>query len=153
ERRELRRSAEVDEQARGLVGADLGGRPIVAEGADVAVVRDRTVSRQPGRAPAEARHPEPLELVGEVPQRVDPERLRGPGDVVLAHGRDDTRAGPVNPGARAPGWCVRSPGSSARSRSARTCEGSSVATRARAGSRTRPSRAAKAPPALARAGR
>ena len=39
----------------------------------------------PGGAPAEPGDPEPLELLGERPQLVETERLRGPGDELLTH--------------------------------------------------------------------
>ena len=59
---------------------------IVAERADVAVRAEPAVGLEPGRAPAEARQPEPLQPLRERPQLVEPERLCGPGDEVLAHG-------------------------------------------------------------------
>ena len=66
--------------------APTASRPgIVAEGADVAVRREAAVAVEPRGAPAEPGDPEPLEPLGERPQLVEPERLRGPGDVVLAH--------------------------------------------------------------------
>ena len=45
----------------------------------------RPVRREPRRAPAESGDPEPLEPLRERPELVEPERLVGPGDVVLAH--------------------------------------------------------------------
>ena len=65
--------------------------------------------RQPGRAPAEPGDPEPLEPLGERPQLIEPERLGGPGDEVLAHGRDATR---VRAAAHASGSSRRNPRSS-----------------------------------------
>ena len=81
----------------------------------------------PGRAPAEAGDAEPLELLGERPQLVEPERLARPGDEVLAHRRDDTR-GRRRTSSRARRRSSRgsslSPGSSGRSPSGRTSAGS-----------------------------
>ena len=67
--------------------ADLVAPRIVAERPDVAVRAERAVVRQPRGAPAEAGDAEPLEPLGERPQLVEPERLGGPGDEVLAHRR------------------------------------------------------------------
>src|SRR6185436_2581794 len=92
ERRQLRRTADVEEEAGRLLGADpLRAGVVIAERADVSMAGDPAVARQPGSAPAEAGHAEPLEALREGPQLVDAERLTGPGDIVLAHGRDDTR--------------------------------------------------------------
>lgn len=89
--RELRRPAEVDEEARRLSAADVSPSRVVAEGPDVTMAIERRVGSEPRGAPAEARQPEPLEALGERPEVVDPEGLAGPGNEVLAHGGDDTR--------------------------------------------------------------
>jgi hypothetical protein len=81
----------MDEEARRLAGSDDGGRGIVGEGPDVPVALERAGTGQPGGAPAEAGHAEPLEALGERPELVDPERLARAGHVVLTHGGDDTR--------------------------------------------------------------
>ena len=85
ERGELRRPAEVDEGRGRLDRPDIGRRGIVAERPDVAMAVEPAVGGQPGRTPAEARHPVALEPLGERPQLIEPERLGGTGDVVLAH--------------------------------------------------------------------
>ena len=85
QRREPRRPAEVDERGGRLGRADLVAPGVVAEGPHVAVRPEAALRREPRRTPAEAGDPEPLELLGERPERVEPERLRGPGDVVLTH--------------------------------------------------------------------
>jgi len=86
ERRELRRPAQVHERRGRRNASDprLAGR-IVAERAHVAMAVQPAVVAQPGRAPAEAGDPEPLEFRGERPQLVEPKWLGGPGDVVLTH--------------------------------------------------------------------
>ena len=98
ERRELRWPPEMDEEARGLVCAERRGSGIVAERPDVAMAAEPVVVRQPGGAPPEPGDPVPLELLGERPELVEPERLRRSGDEVLAHGGDDTRGGWSQPG-------------------------------------------------------
>ena len=60
---------------------------IVAEGSDVAMAGEPAVGPEPCRTPAEPGQPETLESLGEWPQLVEPERLGGARDVVLAHGR------------------------------------------------------------------
>src|SRR6185295_3634119 len=85
ERGQARRPAQVDEQALRLDGADALACWVVAECPHVAVRLEPSVRRQPRGAPAESGDAEPLELLGEAPQLVDPERLPGAGDVMLTH--------------------------------------------------------------------
>jgi hypothetical protein len=66
--------------AHGLTG------DVLAERADVAMGVQGPVTIEPRRAPSEAGETVALEALGERPQRVDPERLRGHGHVLLAHG-------------------------------------------------------------------
>ena len=58
---------------------------VVPEGSDIAMGVQLAVVTDPRRAPAEARDPEALQALGEGPQVGERERIRGPGDVVLAH--------------------------------------------------------------------
>ena len=83
--RETRRTAEVDEGRRRLGPADGLPARVVAEGPDVAVRREPpapSVHAAPQPKPGD---PEPLQLLDERPQLVEPERVRGPGDEVLTH--------------------------------------------------------------------
>ena len=75
----------MDERGRRLDRADALATGIVPKGPEVAVRGEPSVAGQPGRAPAEPGDAEPLEPLGERPELVEPERFRGPGDVVLAH--------------------------------------------------------------------
>ena len=61
---------------------------VIAEGAHVAVRLQLPGPVHPCRTPAEAREAEPLEALGERPELVEAERFAGPGDELLAHGRE-----------------------------------------------------------------
>ena len=87
QRRQPRRPPQVDERGGRLGRPDPLAARIVAKGTDVAVRLEPAIGPDPGRAPAEAGDPESLQPLGERPQLVEPERLRGPGDEVLTHVR------------------------------------------------------------------
>ncbi len=101
ERAQARRPTEVDEDAAGLHRAHALPRRVVAERRGPAVRAEAPVGVDPGRAPAEARDPVPLEPLGERPQLVEPERLRRARHELLAH-RADHRRRPTR--ARLAGW-------------------------------------------------
>ena len=127
ERRELRGPPQVDERRGGLDPPHLVTPGIVAEGPNVAIRAEPPIVHRPRRAPAPAGDAEPLEALGERPQLLEPERLGGSGDVVLAHlvamvTLSEPRSWP------------RTRGSSGRS--IRSTSGGSRSARARAGSGT-----------------
>src|SRR6478736_2944937 len=110
--REPRRPAQVDERARGLDRPDPLATGVVGEGPDVAVGAEAAVCRRPRRAPAEPRQPEVLELLGERPHLVQPERLRRTDDVVLTHGQPMIRGRPGTTGTSTSFAAGRSPAAS-----------------------------------------
>ena len=95
ERAQARRTAQVDEEARGLGGAEPS-RAGSSRKARVSrcVVEARRRRRSHVDAPAEAGDAVALHALGERPQLVEPERLRGPGDELLAHAADHRRGRP-----------------------------------------------------------
>jgi hypothetical protein len=84
---QLRGSPQVDQRARRRDGADPRREGVIAKRPDVAVAPEAAVLPEPSRAPAEAGHAVALEAIRERPELVEPERLCGPGDEVLAHRR------------------------------------------------------------------
>src|SRR6476469_1454420 len=76
--------ANLDGRRRCTSNARLA-RGVIRERADVPVRAKLAAGVEPRRTPAEAGDPEPLEPLGERPQRCDLEWLLGAGDVLLAH--------------------------------------------------------------------
>jgi hypothetical protein len=88
----------VDEDGRRRFAADRDAGRVVAERTRVAMRVELAVGADPAHGPAEAGDAEPLQALGEQPQLLEPERLRGPGDELLAHRGDDRRREPAPDG-------------------------------------------------------
>src|SRR5260221_7389273 len=72
---QARRSSEMDERGGRFDFPDPLASRVVAEGSDIAVRGEALVTFDPGRAPAKAGDPVPLEALGGRPQLVESERL------------------------------------------------------------------------------